>query len=58
MTFIIYEDRAGEWRWRTKRKGRITADSAEGYATKAGAKRAAESFWRAGHLSFFNVEVE
>jgi uncharacterized protein YegP (UPF0339 family) len=39
----IYEDAAGEWRWRiVARNGRIVADSGEGYATKSNAKRAAE----------------
>jgi len=30
-TFEIYKDRKKEWRWRAKRKGRIVADSGEGY---------------------------
>jgi len=30
-TPTIYKDRRKGWRWRFKRKGRIVADSAEGY---------------------------
>lgn len=37
----IYEDRAHEWRWRiVALNGRTLADSGEGYATRASAKRA------------------
>lgn len=36
-----YEDRAAEWRWRFQaRNNKIIADSAEGYATESGVKRA------------------
>ena len=35
-TFIIYVDRAGEYRWRFRApNGKIIADSAEGYRTEA-----------------------
>ena len=35
MTHIhVYKDRAGKWRWRMKRGGRIVADSGEGYTRK------------------------
>jgi uncharacterized protein YegP (UPF0339 family) len=27
----VYRDKKGEWRWRLVRKGRILADSGEGY---------------------------
>ena len=38
MTFNVYKDRAGEYRWRLKSpNGRIVADSAEGYINKADA---------------------
>lgn len=38
----IYEDSAGEWRWRLKAANNETiADSAEGYETRGGAERAA-----------------
>lgn len=45
MIFTIYQDDAGEWRWRClARNGRIVADSAEGYVSAYNALRAA------GHL--------
>lgn len=35
MTFYVYQDRVGEWRWQLKAaNGRIIADSGEGYTTK------------------------
>ncbi len=47
MRIIVFEDAAGEWRWHAKeRKGRIMADSGEGYASKSNAKRAATRFQR------------
>ena len=34
-TFEVYEDRAGQWRWRlVHRNGNIIADSSEGYASR------------------------
>ncbi|SEH52638.1 Uncharacterized conserved protein YegP, UPF0339 family [Halopenitus malekzadehii] len=45
--FEIYEDAAGEWRWRLRhRNGNILADSGEGYASRAGAVSAVESVKR------------
>ncbi|WP_440770123.1 amphi-Trp domain-containing protein [Natronorubrum sp. DTA28] len=42
--FEIYEDRAGEWRWRLVHwNGNIVADSGEGYTSRSNAKRAARS---------------
>jgi len=42
-TFELYEDNAGEYRWRLRhRNGNIIADSGEGYADKSGAKDAIE----------------
>jgi len=39
--FELYEDKAGEWRWRlVHRNGQIIADCGEGYESKSGAKRA------------------
>ena len=39
MKFQIYQDAAGEWRWRAKAKnGEIMADSAEGYTRKSDLK--------------------
>lgn len=42
--FELYEDNAGEWRWRlVAANGNIIADSGEGYSTKQGAQRGIES---------------
>jgi uncharacterized protein YegP (UPF0339 family) len=42
--FELYEDAAGEWRWRlVAANGNIIADSGEGYASKQGAKRGIRS---------------
>jgi uncharacterized protein YegP (UPF0339 family) len=44
LTFEIYEDRAGQWRWRLiHSNGNIVADSGEGYATKSKAKEGIEA---------------
>ena len=43
-TFELYEDRAGEWRWRLRHQnGNIIADSSEGYSSKAGAENGIQS---------------
>ncbi|MDQ2053602.1 MULTISPECIES: HVO_2922 family protein [Halobellus] len=43
-TFEVYEDQAGEYRWRlVHSNGNIIADSGEGYATKQKAKQGIES---------------
>ncbi len=40
-TFQLYEDQAGEWRWRLRHdNGRIIADSGEGYNERSGASDA------------------
>jgi amphi-Trp domain-containing protein len=42
--FEVYEDRAGEWRWRlVHRNGNIIADGGEGYSTKQKAKQGIRS---------------
>lgn len=42
--FHIYEDREGDWRWRlVSANGRKISDSAEGYTSKAGARRAVDT---------------
>ena len=42
--FHIYQDDEGDWRWRLKSaNGRIIADGAEGYTSKAGARRAVDT---------------
>jgi len=41
MKFVIYKDRAGEFRWNLKsNNGEIIADSSEGYINKADIKHA------------------
>ncbi len=43
-TFEIFEDSAGEYRWRLRHQnGNIIADSGEGYASKQKAKQGIES---------------
>ena len=45
--FEVYEDRAGEWRWRlVHRNGNIIADGGEGYASKRNAIRGVRSVQR------------
>jgi len=40
-TFELFEDAAGEWRWRLRHdNGNVISDSGEGYASKSNAKRA------------------
>lgn len=42
--FEVYEDSAGQWRWRmVAGNGRIVADSGEGYDSKSSVKRAVEN---------------
>ncbi len=42
-TYELYEDKAGEYRWRLRhRNGNIIADSGEGYASKQNAEDAIE----------------
>lgn len=42
--FEIFQDNAGEWRWRlVAANSKIIADSGEGYTTKQGAQRGIES---------------
>ena len=43
MTYTLYADKAGEWRWRLYApNNRIIGDCGEGYSRKADAKRAAK----------------
>ncbi|WP_408959508.1 amphi-Trp domain-containing protein [Natrinema sp. 74] len=45
--FEVYEDTAGEWRWRLVHwNGNIVADSGEGYVSRSNAERAARSVMR------------
>lgn len=43
-TFEVFQDSAGEWRWRLiAANGHIIADSGEGYQSKQGAQRGIQS---------------
>ncbi|WP_181691637.1 HVO_2922 family protein [Natronomonas sp. LN261] len=43
-TFEVYEDRAGQWRWRLVHdNGNIIADSGEGYASRQKCEQGLES---------------
>lgn len=43
-TFELYEDQAGQYRWRLRHEnGNIIADSGEGYASKQKARQGIES---------------
>lgn len=47
----IYEDSAGEWRWRrVAPNGETIADSGEGYTREEDAKRAAERVFADGSI--------
>lgn len=45
-SFQIYEDNAGEYRWRLTSGDDIIADSGEGYSSKSGARDASENVQR------------
>ena len=45
-TFEIYEDRAGEHRWRLRSGSDILADSGEGYSSRSAAHEGIESVKR------------
>jgi len=45
--FELYEDDAGEWRWRlVHQNGNVLADSGEGYASKQKARQGIEAVKR------------
>lgn len=47
--FEVYEDNAGEWRWRLRhRNGNIIADSGEGYSSRSAAEDGIDSVKRNG----------
>lgn len=49
LTFELYQDKAGEFRWRLKAgNGEILATPGQGYKEKAGAKNGIEAVKRAG----------
>ncbi len=57
--FDLYEDNAGEWRWRLlARNGRIIADGGEGYASRANGQRAIETVRRLDDHEFEVYEDE
>jgi len=35
MKFVVFKDQKKEWRWRLISKGRVVADSGEGYKRKS-----------------------
>lgn len=44
MRFVVYQDAAGEWRWRlVAANGQVIATSGEGYTRKADAERAVDT---------------
>ncbi|WP_235976466.1 YegP family protein [Sandaracinobacteroides hominis] len=44
MTFELYQDKSGEYRWRLKHQnGNILATSSEGYSSKAAAMKCIEN---------------
>lgn len=48
MHFHVYQDAAGEWRWRLRaNNGRTIADGAEGYASERNCNRAVQRVIRA-----------
>lgn len=48
MKFELYEDKAGEWRWRLVAKnGKTIADSGEGYHGQGNARRALKTVRKA-----------
>jgi uncharacterized protein YegP (UPF0339 family) len=52
MSFEIYKDASGEWRWRLKAlNGQIIATSGEGYRNSADAKKAIELVRQSGSAS-------
>lgn len=57
MKFHLYRDRKGEWRWRLTNKGRIMADSGEGYTRRIGAARAVASIQRRCGLAPVEIQL-
>lgn len=52
---VVYQDDGDEWRWHLRRKGRVVADSGEGYTRSSDGLRAAH---RTFHGLYRIVEVE
>ena len=54
--FEVYQDSAGEWRWRLKASNdEVVADSAEGYTRQGDASRAAERVQQLAGSAGFKV---
>lgn len=49
--FEVFQDAAGEWRWRLKSSNGQIVASGQGYKTNAGAKRGCEALRRAAKLA-------
>lgn len=49
-TVEVYRDRKKEWRWRMLRKGRIVADSAEGYRSHHHCRRSLTAILKSGFV--------
>ena len=58
MGFEIYQDKAGEWRWRLRASnGNLVAITEEGYVSKENVIRALESVRRIAAESKDHIEV-
>lgn len=54
-TFVVYQDLAGEWRWRLQhRNGRNIADSGESYTRKRDCLRAVDAVL----LAIFDADIQ
>jgi uncharacterized protein YegP (UPF0339 family) len=47
VKMATYKDKAGEYRWRAERSGRIVADSGEGYSRRDSALKAGKHLVKA-----------
>lgn len=56
ITFEVYEDKHGEFRWHAKRAGRIVADGGEGYVGRGHANRAVRNFIKAITTGKFSIK--
>jgi hypothetical protein len=56
MTFEVYADKRGEWRWRLKHgNGNILATASEGYKSRADALRCIENVKASSSASVTDV---
>lgn len=57
--FQVYQDAAGQWRWRLRAaNGRIVADGAESYTRMRDAERAVEGALRAAAAAVIRLQEE